>query len=129
MTERMSAAEYLAIPKAPPRSKYGNIRTDLDGHTFDSKAEARYYAMLRLRELAGEVREIEHQVPFSLRGQNGEVVATYKADFVFWDCVEGRQRVIDVKGGRGTVTPLFKLKAKLLRATHGLSIEIEDGRS
>jgi hypothetical protein len=56
-------------------------------------------------------------------GPKGQVVCTYRADFVFWDVKEGRRRVIDVKG---MVTPLFKLKKRVVEAFLGITIELAD---
>lgn len=102
------------------RSKYGAKRTLLDGICFDSKAEASYYAALKIRERAGEVCDIEMQRPYCLT-VNGILVATYRADFVFWDVALRRRRVIDVKGVN---TPVFRLKQKLMSACHGVEIEV-----
>ncbi len=44
---RISAAEFRQTAR---RNKYGAKKTTLDGITFDSKAEARYYAALKQRE-------------------------------------------------------------------------------
>lgn len=114
---RVSAAEYRQANK---RNKYGAKKTTLDGITFDSKAEARYYAQLKQREKAGEVHSVELQRPYVL-AVDGFLIATYKPDFSFWDQVEERQRVIDVKG---VVTPVFRLKQKMMKAIYGIDIEV-----
>ena len=44
-----------------PHSKYGNRFTIVDGIRFDSRAEADRYRVLRLRERAGEISELELQ--------------------------------------------------------------------
>lgn len=108
------------LSSKPKRSKYGAKRTLLDGICFDSEAEASYYAALKIRERAGEVCDIEMQRPYCLT-VNGILVATYRADFVFWDVALRRRRVIDVKG---VETPVFRLKQKLMRACHGVDIEV-----
>ncbi|KQS79058.1 hypothetical protein ASG25_10760 [Rhizobium sp. Leaf384] len=120
MRERMSAAEFRAQPsEKPKRSKYNAQRTLIDGICFDSKAEAAYYAELKIRARAGEVSDVEMQRPYELC-VGGHLIATYKADFVFWDHQAKRRRVIDVKGVETTV---FKLKRKLMRACHGIVVE------
>lgn len=121
MIETMSAKQYRDGGAKPKRSKYGNRKTVLDGITFDSKAEADYYAALKIREKAGEVSAVERQKPFLLLGPRGELIATYKADFVFIDHILGCQRVIDVKGFS---TDVFKLKRKMMRALLGIEVEI-----
>lgn len=101
--------------------KYRNQPVTVDGVRYDSKAEARYAQTLHLRMRAREVAQVERQVPFSLLTQNGQLVGTYRADFVFWDDVEGRQRVIDVKGFD---TPLSRWKRKHVKAQYGIEVEI-----
>lgn len=101
-------------------TKYGAIRTAVDGITFDSKKEARYYSDLKLLERAGEVTDVELQKPFVIT-INGVLVCTYRADFCFYDTREKRPRVVDVKG---MDTPVSKLKRKLVRAQYGVEVEI-----
>lgn len=45
---------------------------------------------------------------------------TYKADFQYID-TDGKTHVIDVKG---VLTPVFRLKKKLIEAQHNIEIEI-----
>ena len=121
----LTAKEARALLAKPKRgNKYGARKTVLDGITFDSAAEARYYAALKLREKAGEVGGVELQRRFTVLGPKGEVVCTVVPDFCFWDHVEDRFRVVDVKGGKATQTPVFKLKQKLLRIFNGIEIEV-----
>lgn len=102
-------------------NKFGAVRTVMDGITFDSKREAAYYAELRLREKAGEVANVELQRPFALITGAGKLVGTYRADFTFDDLVEGRWRVIDVKGHD---TALSRFKRKFVEALHGVKVEV-----
>ncbi len=121
MTEHMSAKQYQAAIAEPKRgNKYKAQRTLLDGVCFDSKAEAAYYACLKLRQKAGEVEDVEMQRSYALT-INGVLVCSYRADFVFWDVAMKRRRVIDVKG---VVTPVFRIKQKLMTACHGLEVEV-----
>jgi len=121
MSVAMSRDEYKALVAKPKRgNKFNAKRTLVDGICFDSKAEAAYYAALKLRERAGEVTDVELQRPYALT-VNGVLVATYRADFVFWDVSLRRRRVIDVKG---VMTPVFRLKQKLMRACHKVEIEV-----
>src|SRR4051794_11332320 len=91
-----------------PRSKYGNRKTPLDGHVFDSAREARRWSELRLLERAGLIRGLERQVSYPLV-VNGVKVCEYRADFRY---TEGGQVVVeDAKGYR---TREFILKKKLV---------------
>lgn len=107
--------------KAKRGNKYGARKTVLDGITFDSRAEANYYAKLKLRERAGEVGGVELQPRFKLLGPKGELICTYIADFAFWDHHEDRFRVVDVKG---VETAVFKLKRKMMRILKGIEVEV-----
>ncbi|KAA0970293.1 DUF1064 domain-containing protein [Aureimonas fodinaquatilis] len=127
MTSIISETDFRAMTGKPRRSKYGNVRVEHNGIKFDSKAEYNYFLKLERREEKGEVSNIRHQVPFVLKGENGQIVAVYNADFVFYDSVTGRERVVDVKGnkgGKGTITPVFRLKAKLMQDNHGITVEV-----
>jgi hypothetical protein len=115
---RMSASQLKALQQRG--NKYGAQRTTLDGHVFASKAEANYYAMLKVREKAGEVFEVQMQRPYALT-INGYLICTYRADFAFYDAVEKRNRVIDVKGVK---TKEFIIKSKMMKAIHGIDVEV-----
>jgi hypothetical protein len=97
-------------------AKYHNVKTVLDGMTFDSKAEARRYAELALLKKAGELTTVGCQPSF--------VVAQgirYIPDFI---CVDkaGKVWVEDVKGME---TQAFKLKKKLFEAAYpGIELRI-----
>jgi hypothetical protein len=106
----------------PGRNKFGAVRTTVDGQTFASKAEARRYVHLRLLEKIGEISNLETQPKFPLV-VNGEKVCTYIADFRYRVVQTGQEVVEDVKGGP-TATPAFKIKAKLLKALHGVSVSV-----
>ena len=130
--ERIKNDNGEGDPAAPKRSKYRNVRTVVDGETFDSKREAQYWHELNLREKAGEIRELARQVPFDLCcpvTHNTEfpnsyenmpvVVSQYFADFVYID-QGGRAHVVDAKGKR---TALYQLKKKWLELQSGIVIE------
>jgi len=71
-------------PKGKAMSKYGNTKTVLDGHTFDSKAEAKRYQELKLLEKAQEIFNLELQPKFTLVPKTKKRRAiTYTADFAY----------------------------------------------
>lgn len=123
--------DALAPSSATPKpSKYRNVRVEVDGITFDSKREAAYWQELKLREKAGEITDVQRQVPFDLHcpGPHGSsfVIARFIADFTFRDVDPegdfGRRHVADVKGGK--VTQMFALKAKWMNLEYGIDIEV-----
>ena len=120
---RMSAAEFRANREADVTerpSKYRNKKTTVDGVKFDSKREAEFYSSLKQLERAGQVYEVELQKPYALT-VNGQLVCTYKADFAFYDAIQKRNRVVDVKG---VATKDFVIKKKLMRAVFGIDVEV-----
>jgi hypothetical protein len=98
--------------------KYGNRRTVVDGITFASRREAARYGELKLLAQAGAVRDLRLQVRYPLV-VGGLLVCHYVADFVYWDRQSKSEVVEDVKGYR---TDVYALKAKLMRACHGITI-------
>lgn len=99
------------------RAKYGNRKTVVDGITFDSDREAKRYAVLKLRERAGEITDLELQPKFPCI-VNGNKICVYKADFRYWDMLdpENPERTVeDVKGYR---TREYILKKKLVEALY-----------
>lgn len=95
-------------------SKYHAKKAELDGITFDSRAEARRYAELKLLLKAGKIKDLELQPAFTLmdsfKGPDGKTIRgiKYIADFKYQ---EGDRTVIeDVKGMR---TQAYQIKRKL----------------
>jgi hypothetical protein len=125
-----------------PRNKYGSIPTTVNGIRFHSKREAGDYQVLKLRERAGDIRELRLQAKVPLV-VNGFKVADYLVDFccfepgepnftepvrkLIWsiygnepDETSGwRFQLIDSKGWR---TQVYSLKKKLVAALYGLDI-------
>lgn len=86
----------------------------MDGIQFDSLAEARYYAQLKLLKASGDVKEFELQPKFILqegykKGRRSVAPITYRADFLV-TYKDGRTEVIDVKGMR---TEVYRIKKKM----------------
>lgn len=103
-------------------SKFGAIKTTVDGFTFDSKKEASRYIVLRDMQKRGEISDLELQVRFelSITGIDGtkHKIADYIADFCY-DLRDGTPIVEDVKG---VLTDVYKLKRKLMLAIYGVQI-------
>lgn len=71
-------------------------------------------------ERAGLISDLERQVTYDLT-VNGVRVARIKPDFRYQR--DGETVVEDVKS-KPTMTPVFRLKAKLLQAIHGVKLEL-----
>lgn len=106
-------------------SKYRNIKVEVDGLSFDSKAEAKRYGELRLLERAGEIAALELQPTFKLQ-VNGQKICNYRGDFAYV-VVNGARVVEDVKSPATRTNPVYRLKKKLLLACEGVEI-VEVGR-
>ena len=110
--------------KAVKTAKYGNLRTEVDGITFDSRKEAHRYSELKLLERAHVITNLERQVTFVLipkQVREGVVVeraCTYKADFVY--TANGQKVVEDVKGVK---TKEYRIKKKLMLWVHNIEIK------
>jgi len=100
------------------RSKYGNVKTQVDGFTFDSIAEAERYKELRLLLYAGEISDLKFHPVFPLE-INGVYLGSYEADYSYIE--RGKPIVEDKKGAK---TAVFSMKKKLLKALYGIDIRI-----
>jgi len=102
------------------KTKYGSRKTVMLGVAFDSAAEARRYQELRVMEVAGEITELQMQVKFSL-DVNGVHICNFFPDFQYHSLRSDQTIVEDVKS-KPTMTPVYRLKKKLLKAIHGIDI-------
>jgi hypothetical protein len=100
-------------------NKFGAVRTTLDGQTFASKLEAERYAELKLLQRAGRITELISQPEFPIT-VNGYVVCKYIADFEYTDA-NGKRIIEDCKS-KPTMTPLYRLKKRLMLAVLGLTV-------
>ena len=123
--DAINAKRGAAMPAhRPPKSKYRNVRTVIDGEKFDSKREANYWLLLKAREKAGEISSLKRQVEFPLycaAGDRGIQVAVYVADFWYLD--SGGKCALHVVDAKGHRTQVYELKKKWLFLQQGISIE------
>lgn len=97
-------------------SKYGATKTVMDGITFHSKGEAIRYSELKNLERAGKIQSLSLQPKFPIV-VNDIKICNYIADFKY--TLDGVEIVEDFKG---MVTPIYKLKKKLVKACYGIDI-------
>lgn len=95
-------------------SKYHSLQTVSFGRRFDSKKEANRYRELTFLLQAGEITNIECQVPYLLQEKfrkNGKAIReiNYIADFV----VTYKDGHIEVEDVKGVKTEVYRLKKKL----------------
>lgn len=109
-------------------SKYHASKVVYEGQTFDSRKELKRYKELILLQQAGEIKNLQRQVKYTLipeqrepdrTGPRGGVIkgklversVNYIADFTYTDTETGRQVVEDVKGIR---TKEYTIKRKMM---------------
>lgn len=129
MTSRFGGE--TAPAKQPPKPrKYANKPEWVDGHKFDSRAEADRYRYLKPLEAAGAIERLELQpkflfeingTPVKIRSEkmpNGRQ-ASYRADFRYYCNARGREIVEDVKG---TDTSDSRLRRAIVEAQFGVVV-------
>ena len=105
-------------------SKYRNKKTYVGNKVFDSKREAARFIELQALLKAGEISDLQLQVPYELMPSfklDGETYRgiKYVADFVYKD-KDGNTVVEDSKGMR---TEVYKMKRKLMAYVHKIKIK------
>ena len=118
-------------------SKYRNEKTVIDGITFDSLKEGRYYHHLKGLEEEGKISDLRLQVPYVIADPvwvdvekqlktKTKIVQyqvwkglKYIADFVYIDNATGKEIVVDVKGFR---TKEYLKKKRLMKLIRGIEI-------
>lgn len=105
-----------ALVQPLKRSKFGNVKTTVDGIVFDSAREARHWVELQAFESSGEIQKLKRQVSYELH-VNEIKVCKIILDFECW--VGDKLIVLDSKGMR---TPTYIIKKKMLDAEYGLEI-------
>lgn len=123
MGQRMTVAEYRKQKRKRP--KYGNKKVKLDGHTFDSRMEARYYEQLKWLLQAKQIKDFKLQPRFTLLEafeKDGEKhrKIEYIADFEIHN-LDGSVEIVDVKGHE---TKEFLLKKKLFHARYPYKLSV-----
>lgn len=102
------------------RTKFGNVKTEVDGLAFDSRKEASRWVILVALQRGGAISGLQRQVRFPIR-VNDVVIARYVADFVY---IEAGQRIVeDVKSKFTAKNPMYRLKKKCMAA---MGIEIQE---
>lgn len=109
------------------RMKYWNRRIVTEDGTFDSVKEHRRWCELKLMEKAGEIVELQRQVPFVVipkqKDELGKVVereVKYIADFTYRTRKDYKLVVEDTKGMK---TKEYILKRKLMLYRNGIRIQ------
>lgn len=102
-------------------TKYRNSPVTIDGEHYDSKREMLYHMDLKNLQRAGQISNLKRQPKFRCE-IGGVKICDYIADFEYVE--KGRRRVVDVKSTVTAKLPVFRLKQKLMRAIHGIDVEV-----
>ena len=89
-------------------NKFKNIRVEIDGIKFDSKAEGNIYLAHKEKQGNGECKIIGFQKTLHMIGAE----ITYRTDLVLLSWVTGQEYYVEAKG---VETPEWKLKLELYR--------------
>ena len=109
MQEHWSIEQYREYQKkGNKKSKYGAVKTSVDGQTFDSKKEADYYCNLKLGFCLQPVFILAPGLK-------------YKADFIVFHN-DGVAEIIDTKGFK---TKEYIAKKKVFEDKYNLKIKEE----
>ena len=107
-------------------SKYHNKKVIYKGIKFDSKKERARFITLKQLEKMGIIESLELQKKFLLQegytNAKGKKIRPiyYIADFYYYDYIDNKWVVEDVKGVR---TDVYKLKKKLFEYKYNLTID------
>ena len=103
-------------------NKYGAWKTEYNGHTYDSRKEAKYAEELDLRVKAGEIKSWDRQVRLDCVF-NYKKCFFMKIDFLIHEN-DGSLRYVDVKGyKKGMAYTYWNVKRKVIQALMGIDIE------
>lgn len=118
---RISQEDYKKIvaKRLAKKPKFGNVKKEFNGRTFDSTKELNRYQDLLVWQSSGQITELECQRSFDIE-VNGHYIGFYVSDFTYKK--DGRLVVEDVKSKVTRKLPLYRWKKKLTEAIHGLEI-------
>ncbi|ASB52578.1 DUF1064 domain-containing protein [Bacillus velezensis] len=106
-------------------NKYGARKTQVDGITFDSRAEAKYYEQLKWYKAFKQIKDFKLQPRFLLQEafkKNGKTFRKieYIADFEVHN-LDGSIEIIDIKG---VETKEFAIKRKLYERLYEMPLKV-----
>ncbi|MEN0059584.1 MAG: DUF1064 domain-containing protein [Bdellovibrio sp.] len=123
------------------KNKFINKKVKLDGLTFASKKEARFYLYFKGLERDGKISHLQTQVRFDFP-INGEILRyadsnrplTYYADFTYIEneilvvvdvkCAVFKGKLTEAQKKRraALIRPEYKIKKALMKSVHGISV-------
>lgn len=119
----MSGPAYGVAYSLAPRGRFPvaeKAARTVDGIVFDSKKEAARYAELRLLVRAGQISELEAQVPCNVRIA-GRHFCTFTCDFVYRER-DGKLVYEEVKSSGTAKDAAYRLRRKAAELYHGIEV-------
>lgn len=110
-------------------NKYRNKKVTYNGMKFDSKKEMQRYKDLELLESTDYICNLELQKKFLLQegytNAKGKKIRPiyYIADFYYYDYIDNKWVVEDVKASKAYKTEVYKLKKKMFEYKYNLTID------
>jgi hypothetical protein len=110
------------------KSKFNNVKVEIDGQTFDSIKESEFYGSLKIKKKAGLIKDFKTQVKYEIVVNNVHI-ANYFLDFEVLNN-DGSIEYIDIKGkdsktNKFIKTGVFALKKRLVEAIYGIKISMK----
>lgn len=100
-------------------NKYNARKCEEDGYKFDSLRERKRYQELKILQRVGRIQELTVH-PIYVLEVNGMPVCKMLPDFRYIE--QGKIVIEDVKS-QATITDVYKIKKKLLKACHNLDVK------
>lgn len=104
-----------------PRSRFPAEPQVIDGIAFPSKKEATRFALLRLRERAGEINNLTCHPKFKVEIR-GRHLCTYTADFQYDDLIDGHPVIEEIKSSGTRKDPYYRLRRKAAELYHDIAV-------
>jgi len=116
----MTAAEYRKRMGKSNSTKHLNIKTEVDGVTFDSRKESKRWFELSQLQKRGEISELQRQTTWEFT-VNNKPICKYIADFEY---IKNGQRIVeDTKSEHTRKLPVYRIKKKLMAACYNIEIK------
>jgi hypothetical protein len=123
----MNVEDYKKLANKNKSSKFKNVKSEIDGHKFDSKKESEFYGSLKIKKQAGLIKDFKMQIPYEIIVNNIRI-GNYFLDFLV-ENNDGTIEYIDIKGkdkktNKFIKTGVFALKKRLVEAIYGIKISM-----
>jgi len=102
-------------------NKYRSKPCIIDGIRFASQKEGKRYQELLLLQKAKKIKNLRLQPKYPI-SINNKKICTYIADFEYYRLSNGESVEIITEDCKGFLTPIYKIKRKLMNAVYGIII-------